>query len=180
MGGLVVSTLLFCWGCDSSANSPNAVAFRFFYIPIGAETLTPVTSENIEQRGHRCDIRSTKDMHTIRKVLDSATSPTSFQKFTNLTVRVKLLEISATGGKLIAVVENDGMVRFASGKERFISIEEMKSLKRVIEEQCEWGIASRDEYYGREPMLAVMIVEQSRLHSLTIARIGSIPPFCAA
>lgn len=137
VSALVVSTLLLCWGCDSSANSPNAVTFRVFYVPIGAETLTPVTSENIEQRGHRCDIRSTKDIRTIRKVLDSATSPTSFQKFTNLTVRVKLLEISATGGKLIAVVEKDGMVRFASGQERFISTEGMKSLKRVIEEQCE-------------------------------------------
>jgi hypothetical protein len=131
---LVASTLLFFWGCDSSENPATAIGV--YYAPIGAETLVPITSESIEQRGRRCEIRTTKDIRAIRKVLDSATDPTS-EKFSNKLVRAKLFEISAMGSKLIAVVENNGLVKFPTGQERLISTKGMETFKKVIERQCE-------------------------------------------
>jgi hypothetical protein len=116
-GALVASTLLLFWGCDSSENPANATAIGVYYFPIGAETLVPITSESIEQRGRRCEIRATNDIRAIRKVLDSATDPTS-EKFSNMLVRAKLFEISAMGSKLIAVAENNGLVKFPTGQER--------------------------------------------------------------
>jgi hypothetical protein len=49
---------------------------------------------------------------------------------------VKLIEASDTGDKLLALVENDGVVRFATGKEGMISARSMETLKKVIDPQC--------------------------------------------
>ena len=69
-------------------------------------------------------------------MLDSATDSTS-EKFSDMLVRAKLFEISAMGSKLIAVVENKGLVKFPTGQERLISTKGMETLKKVIERQCE-------------------------------------------
>jgi hypothetical protein len=135
-GALVASTLLFFRGCDSSESPANASAIGVYYVPIGAETLVAITSESIEQRGRRCEIPAAKDIRAIRKVLNSATDPTS-EKFSNKLVRAKLFEISAMGSKLIAVVENNGLAKFPTGQERLISTKGMETLKKVIERQCE-------------------------------------------
>ncbi|MFZ0307059.1 MAG: hypothetical protein WAL89_02710 [Candidatus Sulfotelmatobacter sp.] len=107
---------------------------KVYYFPIGAQTLTPVTSANIEERGRHCEISSAKDIHAIKSVLDSA-KPSS-QNFSDRAVRVKLVEASDTGDKLLALVENDGAVRFATGKEGMISSKSMETLKKVIDPQC--------------------------------------------
>jgi hypothetical protein len=107
---------------------------KVYYFPIGAQTLTPVTSANIEERGRHCEISSAKDIHAIKNVLDSA-KPSS-QNFSDRAVRVKLIEASDTGDKLLALVENDGAVRFATGKEGMISARSMETLKKVIDPQC--------------------------------------------
>jgi hypothetical protein len=107
---------------------------KVYYFPIGAETLTPVTSANIEERGRHCEISSAKDIYAIKNVLDSA-KPSS-QNFSDRAVRVKLIEASDTGDKLLALVENDGAVRFATGKEGMISSKGMETLKKVIDPQC--------------------------------------------
>jgi len=106
---------------------------KIYYYPIGSETLTPVTSENIEKKGHLCEIASVKDIRVIKKVLDSTTRPAP-QKFTDLAVRVKLVEIGDQGDKLLALVENDGIVRYA-GEDGVISPQGMNTLKKVIEAQ---------------------------------------------
>jgi N-acetylglutamate synthase/N-acetylornithine aminotransferase len=67
-------------------------------------------------------------------VLDSA-KPSS-RSFSDRAVRVKLIEASDTGDKLLALVENDGVVRFATGKEGMISARRMETLKKVIDPQC--------------------------------------------
>jgi hypothetical protein len=107
---------------------------KVYYFPIGAQTLTPVTSANIEERGRHCEISSAKDIYAIKNVLDSA-KPSS-QNFSDRAVRVKLIEASDTGDKLLALVENDGAVRFATGKEGVISSKDMETLKKVIDPQC--------------------------------------------
>ena len=107
---------------------------KVYYFPIGAQTLTPVTSANIEERGRHCEISSAKDIYAIKNVLDSA-KPSS-QNFSDRTVRVKLIEASDTGDKLLALVENDGAVRFATGKEGMISSKSMETLKKIIDPQC--------------------------------------------
>ena len=107
---------------------------KVYYFPIGAQTLTPVTSANIEERGRHCEISSAKDIYAIKNVLDSA-KPSS-RSFSDRAVRVKLIEASDTGDKLLALVENDGVVRFATGKEGMISARSMETLKKVIDPQC--------------------------------------------
>ena len=92
------------------------------------------TSANIEERGRHCEISSAKDIYAIKNVLDSA-KPSS-QSFSDRAVRVKLIEASDTGDKLLALVENDGVVRFATGKEGMISAKSMETLKKVIDPQC--------------------------------------------
>ena len=92
------------------------------------------TSANIEERGRHCEISSAKDIYAIKNVLDSA-KPSS-QSFSDRAVRVKLIEASDTGDKLLALVENDGVVRFATGKEGMISARSMETLKKVIDPQC--------------------------------------------
>jgi hypothetical protein len=92
------------------------------------------TSANIEERGRHCEISSAKDIYAIKNVLDSA-KPSS-RSFSDRAVRVKLIEASDTGDKLLALVENDGVVRFATGKEGMISARSMETLKKVIDPQC--------------------------------------------
>jgi hypothetical protein len=111
------------------------VRIKIYYVPIGAETLTPVTSANIQERGRYCEIHSAKDTEMIKSVLRGATKPSS-QKFSDLAVRVKLIETSSAGDTLIAIVENEGGVRFADGSEGTISHSGMKAIKNIINAQC--------------------------------------------
>jgi hypothetical protein len=133
---LGIALAMICGTSSGLRGQERATKRKVFYFPIGAETLTPVTSSNIEQRGRFCEIRSTKNIYTIKNALDSAVSPLS-QKFSDLTVRVKLIEATDMGDKLLAAVENDGEVRFATGKEAIISPRGMKAIKKVIETQCQ-------------------------------------------
>jgi hypothetical protein len=106
-----------------------------YYFPIGAETLTPITSASIQERGRHCEIRSGADIGKIKKVLHGASKPGS-QKFSDRAVRVKLLEASSEGDRLLAIVENEGEVRFSDGTEGQISRRGLDTLKKVIESQC--------------------------------------------
>jgi hypothetical protein len=108
---------------------------KIYYFPIGAETLTPVTSANIQERGRYCEVHSAKDTEMIKSVLRGATKPSS-QKFSDLAVRVKLIEASSAGDTLIAIVENEGEVQFADGSEGTISRSGMKAIKNIINAQC--------------------------------------------
>lgn len=106
-----------------------------YYFPIGEETLTPVTPANIEERGQRCEIHTTKDISKIKNVLSSAVRPSS-HKFSDLAVRVKLVEASDAGDRLFAIVDHEGEVRFSDGTEGMLSPRSMKTLKKLIEAQC--------------------------------------------
>jgi len=111
------------------------VKIKMYYFPVEAETLTPVTSANIQERGRYCEIHSAKDTEMIKSVLRGATKPSS-QKFSDHRVRVKLIESSSAGDKLIAFVEKEGEVRFADGSEGTISPRGMKALKNIINAEC--------------------------------------------
>jgi hypothetical protein len=111
------------------------VKIKMCYFPIEAETLTPVTSANIQERGRYCEIHSAKDTEMIKSVLRGATKPSS-HKFSDHRVRVKLIETSSEGDKLIAFVEKEGEVRFADGSEGTISPGGMKVFKNIINAQC--------------------------------------------
>ena len=119
-------------GCCRFHDQRAALRLRAYYVPIGMETLVGITSASIETQGSRCEIISVKDICAVRKVLDSATRPAP-QKFTDLAVRVKLMEITDKGDKLLALVENDGLVRYAAGEDAVIAPKGMNVLKNVIE-----------------------------------------------
>jgi hypothetical protein len=106
-----------------------------YYFPIEAETLTPVTSANIQERGRRCEINSAKDIDKIREILLAAPNPNS-QKFSDERVRVKILGLSNAINGLSAVVEKEGDVRFSDGKEALISRKGLEVIKRIIATEC--------------------------------------------
>ncbi len=133
---LQVTTLaMFLGGCSRVQGDEGARKMTVYYFPIGAETLTPITSANIQERGRHCEIRSSGDIGKIKEVLHDAAKPPS-QKFSDSAVRVKLLEPSTEGDRLLAIVENEGEVRFSDGTEGQISRRGLGTLKKVIERQC--------------------------------------------
>lgn len=122
-------------GCGRVQGDEGAKKMTVYYVPIGMETLTPVTSANIQERGRYCEIRSGEDIGKIKTVLHDAAKPAS-EKFSDQRVRVKLLEASSEGDRLLAIVENDGEVRFSDGTEGQISRRGLDTLKKVVEKQC--------------------------------------------
>ncbi len=122
-------------GCGRVREDEGVRKMTVYYFPIGAETLTPITSANIQERGRRCEIRSSGDVSKIKKVLHDAAKPGS-QKFSDSAVRVKLLEASTEGDRVLAIVENEGEVRFSDGTEGQISRRGLDTIKKVIESQC--------------------------------------------
>ena len=126
---------LFFGGCTGAQGHEETSGMTVYYVPIDAETLTPVTSANIQERGKRCEIHSAKDTDNITDVLRAASSPAS-QKFSDRRVRMKISETSNSGDELSAVVEKEGEVRFSDGKEAVLSRKELKKIKKIIETEC--------------------------------------------
>jgi hypothetical protein len=122
-------------GCGHAQSNEGVTKMTVYYFPIEAETLTPVTSANIQERGRRCEIHSAKDIDKIRDVLRAASSPVS-QKFSDRRVRVKISETSNSGDGLSAVVEKEGEVRFSDGKEAVLSRKGLETIKKIIETEC--------------------------------------------
>ena len=122
-------------GCGRVQGNEGVKKMTVYYLPIGAETLTPITSRSIQERGRHCEIISSEDIGKIKKVLRDAGKPAS-QKFSDSAVRVKLLEASSEGNRLLAIVENEGEVRFSDRTEGQISRRGLDTIKKVIESQC--------------------------------------------
>lgn len=122
-------------GCGRVQGDEGAKKMTVYYFSIGAETLTPITSATIQERGRHCEIGSGDAIGKIKKVLHDAAKSAS-QKFSDSAVRVKLLEASSEGDRLLAIVENEGEVRFSDGTEGQISRKGLDTLKKVIESQC--------------------------------------------
>jgi hypothetical protein len=134
--GIKLATLaLAIGGCGVVQGHEGVANMTIYYVPFGVETLTPITSTNIQERGRRCEIHSAEDIDKIKSVLRGATKPPS-QKFSDRRVRVKLLEPSNAGDGLLAVVEKEGEVRFSDGTEGQISRRGLDTIKKVIESQC--------------------------------------------
>lgn len=126
---------LFFGACTGAQRHEGVSNMTIYYFPISAETLTPITSANIQERGKRCEVHSAKDIGKIRDVLRAASSPTS-QNFSDKAVRVKILDTSSAGDGLSAVVEKEGEVRFSDGKEAQISQKGLETIKKIIETVC--------------------------------------------
>jgi hypothetical protein len=134
--GIKLATLALAIGSCGVVHGHKGVAsMTIYYVPFEVETLTPVTSDNIQERGRSCKIQSTKDIDRIKSVLRGAAKPAP-QKFSDKRVRVKLLEPSDTSDVLLAVIEKEGEVRFADGTEGQISRRDLDTIKKVIESQC--------------------------------------------
>jgi hypothetical protein len=134
--GIKLATLaLAIGGCGVVQGHEGVANMTIYYVPFGIETLTPITSTNIQERGRRCEIQSAEDINKIKNVLRRATKPPS-QKFSDKRVRVKLLEPSSEGDRSLAIVEKEGEVRFSDGTEGQISRRGLDTIKKVIESQC--------------------------------------------
>jgi hypothetical protein len=95
-----------------------------------------VTTDNIDQQGVSCTIVSASDISDIKFILRSA-EPASRPDhvFTDQAVRVKLIESTKRGETLLAVVENEGVVRQA-GADRVLPPKALRSLKNVMGDLC--------------------------------------------
>ncbi len=133
---ITLTTLVFAIGCSSVARGhEGATKMTIYYVSFSVETLTPITSENIQERGIRCDVSSAEDIATIKSVLHDVTKSES-QKFSDKRVRVKRLEPSVAGDQVLAVVEKEGEVRFPDGTEGQLSERDLKTLRKVVEVWC--------------------------------------------
>jgi hypothetical protein len=136
LGGITLAALaLAIGGCGVVHGHEGVASVTIYYVPFGVETLTPITSTNIQERGRRCEIHSAKDVDKIEGVLRDATKPPS-QKFSDGRVRVKLLEPSNASDGLSAVIDKEGGVRFSDGTEGSVSPKGLKTIKKIIEPQC--------------------------------------------
>ena len=134
--GIVFAAFLLLIGCNAGHYEPVlGEKLIVFYVQLDAETLRPVTSAEMETKGHRCEIQSVNDIRTIKSILDSSINTPS-QTFIDKRVRVKLIDSSNSDRQLPAFVEKDGNVRFATGKVGSISQISMNLLKKMIEPQC--------------------------------------------
>lgn len=136
---IALAAVLFTgFGCKrSKQREVGGYVIQAYYIPIGVETLTAVTSENIENRGNRCLIDSKGDIELLKKLIASGRSPSAPDDvFTNKGVRVKLIEKTPQGSTLLAIVENEGYVRRADGHDRVITPKDLAALKQLMENHC--------------------------------------------
>jgi hypothetical protein len=120
--------------------SQGGAVLSIQYVPIGIETLTAVTSENVEQRGASCVVTRPSDVAEIKRIIASA-SPVARDEdmFTNMAVRVRILEKSREGGeRLFAIVENHGPVRCGNANQ-VLSEKALADLKRLIEGACNFS-----------------------------------------
>lgn len=116
--------------------SQDGTMLRIHYVPIGIETFTPVTSENIEQRGAVCIISKPSNVAEIKRIIVSATPATRDEDmFTNMAVRVKIEETDRKVGEhWVAIVDNHGPVRIGVGNQR-LSEHALGDLKMLIDER---------------------------------------------
>src|ERR1035438_6723042 len=67
--GIKLATLaLAIGGCGVVQGHEGVANMTIYYVPFGVETLTPITSTNIQERGRRCEI------HTARRAGGVGTS----------------------------------------------------------------------------------------------------------
>jgi hypothetical protein len=134
--GIKLATLALAIGSCGVVQGREGVAeMTIYYAPFAVETLTPITSANIQERGKRCDVHNAEDIDKIKKVLRSATKP-SVQQFSDRRVRLQLLEPSGAGDHVIAVVDKEGGVRFSDASEGSLSSKDLETLKKLIKVRC--------------------------------------------
>ena len=121
--------------CGVVQGREGVTKMTMYYVPFAAETLTPITSANIQERGRRCDVHRAEDIGKIKNVLSGATKP-PFQKFSDQRVRLQVLEPSVVGDRVLAVVEKEGEVRFSDGSEGSLSLKDLETLKKIVKVQC--------------------------------------------
>lgn len=108
------------------------MTMKVYYVHIGVETLLPVTSDEIEEKGRYCAIDSLEDIKRIRKLINNAVRSPG-EVFSDKTTRVKLID---SDGSMMAFIDNYGGVRFRDGRQGKITGRDLKTLKNVIESRC--------------------------------------------
>jgi hypothetical protein len=137
LGAVIAAAVIAIAGIGVTIAKGGQDMIRLFYVPIGMETLKPVTAENIETRGRPCSIKDAAIADEIKKVLSEARPPVDpEQRFSNKTVRVKIPDgITKSGERIWWIVENDGRARIGS-EDRVLSHDGLMRLKRAIEGSC--------------------------------------------
>lgn len=111
-----------------SQPQPELVIYRF---PFKAETLYPVTMENIATRGARCAVGEPKSIGDILATLDRADGAVAPNTFKNENVRLLFVR----SGVRVAAVEKDGQMQIA-GKDRQLPREQKQLLEGLVQASC--------------------------------------------
>jgi hypothetical protein len=134
--GIKLATLALAIGSCGVVQGREGVAkMTIYYVPFAVETLTPITSANIQERGQRCEVNNGEDADKIKKVLRSVTKPPA-QQFSDRRVRLQLLDPSVAGDHVLANIEKEGVVRFSDGSEGSLSLTDLKTLQKLVKAQC--------------------------------------------
>jgi hypothetical protein len=117
-------------GCFGHTGAPLTV----HYFPLEAETLTAVTAENILKRSGPCVLTSSQDVGNVNRLLDSA-EPTT-DPFGGSFVRLRV-DVQTDGkSQLRALMDQEGVVRDASGGVRRLRPERLRDLVAFINAHC--------------------------------------------
>ena len=119
-------------GCSPSNETGSSPTLEIYYVGIGKETFNAVTTENIETVGHKCVVSNALVVSKLLTLLDSASPLGAGRSFANTNVRVKVVEDSKSGKRLLALVENDGVVR-RGRSDSLLSSKALADLKTLIE-----------------------------------------------
>jgi hypothetical protein len=141
---LSAASVLLSWSCSTASQGSSApaegstkrVRLKIFYVSIGSETLTPITSENIEKRARPCIVVSQPDVTRIKKIIGTVVPPSSDQTFDDKRVRVKMVEEEADGADdLLAIIDNEGEMRTRTGRAHLAN-STLQQLKNAVEKVC--------------------------------------------
>lgn len=123
--------VLACCGCHFNAQGYKS-AIKLYYVNIGVQTLVPVTSAEMTEKGRYCEIQSSREVETLQWAFDMS-ADSSDSGFSDKSVRVKLVH---EDGSLIGFIDNYGGTRFADGHDGRLSPFQLQSLKQIIEKRC--------------------------------------------
>jgi hypothetical protein len=110
---------------------------RLFYLEFEAQTLSPVTSSNINRSSKTCVLETPEQGAALMKLLARGRQPANpFERFFDAAVRLKV--VAANNEECVfALVEGSGVVR-QGPVDQVLSEEAVHDLERWLVATCHW------------------------------------------
>jgi hypothetical protein len=126
-----IAAILLLFGGTIGCKKSSAMV-SVYYVPIGLETLVPVTSENIARVARRCEV---SDPAVAEEIIELSVAGQPIQgqrRFSAQRLRVKVVESARDGGQsVIALVDNEGYVKRETD-ERMLNAAAFRKLQAIL------------------------------------------------